>query len=129
MKTIIEERKYMIYKFKECHANKVLTDLWVEPTAIWTDTVKIDGSLADCIVFIDSANNKYSFYTKDKVLLDKFMTTIEYHRIFVTQDLVVMNESHFIEECSDIKDEKKQLAVASDVMNCVMSYNIYNEEY
>lgn len=85
----------MLYKFKECHANKALTDLWVEPTAIWTDTVKIDGNLADCIVFIDSANNKYSFYTKDKVLLDKFMTTIEYHRIFVTQDLVVMNESHF----------------------------------
>ena len=119
----------MIYKFKECHANKVLTDLWVEPTAIWTDTVKIDGNLADCIVFIDSANNKYSFYTKDKVLLDKFMTTIEYHRIFVTQDLVVMNESHFIEECSDIKDEKKQLAIASDFMNCVMSYNTYKEEY
>lgn len=29
----------MIYKFKECHANKALTDLWVEPTAIWTNEV------------------------------------------------------------------------------------------
>ena len=118
-----------MYKFKECHSNKTLTDIFIEPTAIWTDRVRIDGNLGDCIVFVDSANNKYTLFTNDKVLFDKFITTITNHLVFNSQDLVVINESHFIEECSDIKDEKKQLAITSDVVNYVIThYNIYNED-
>ena len=48
--------------------------------------------------------------------------------VFVSTDLVVMNESHFIDECSDIEDEE-QVNIASDVMNYVMThYNIYTED-
>ena len=123
-----DRRESSMYKFKECHSNKVLTDIFVEPTAIWTDTVRIGGNLANCIIFVDSANNKYALYTKDKVFYDKLMDDLTNNMVFVSTDLVVMNESHFIDECSDIEDEE-QLKIASDVMNYVMThYNIYTED-
>lgn len=118
----------MMYKFRECHSNKVLTDIFVEPTAVWTDEVKVDGELADCFVFVDNANNKYILYTKDKTLYNALIDTLTGFVKLETKDLVVMNETHFIEECSDIEDEE-QLKIASDVMNYVMThYNIYTED-
>ena len=123
-----DRRESSMYKFKECHSNKVLTDIFVEPTAIWTDTIRIGENLANCIIFVDSANNKYALYTKDKVFYDKLMDDLTNNMVFVSTDLVVMNESHFIDECSDIEDEE-QLKIASDVMNYVMThYNIYTED-
>lgn len=128
IKKIIDRRESRMYKLKECHSNKVLTDIFVEPTAIWTDTVRIGENLANCIVFVDSANNKYALYTKDKVFYDKLMDDLTNNMVFVSTDLVVMNESHFIDECSDIDDEE-QVKLASDVMNYVMThYNIYTED-
>lgn len=118
-----------MYNFRECHADKTLTDIFIEPVAIWTDAVIIDGLSAYCFVFVDSANNKYTLYTGDKALFDKFVGVIKNDRVIVHQDLIVINESHFIKECSDIKDEKKQLAVASDVKHYVMNYNFYDKGY
>lgn len=118
----------MMYKFRECHSNKVLTNIFVEPTAVWTDEVNVDGELADCFVFVDNANNKYILYTKDKTLYNKLNDALTYNSVFDTSNFVVMNETHFIEECSDIEDEKEQVQLASDVMNYILvNFNKYED--
>lgn len=90
-----------MYKFKEYHSNKALTDVFVEPIDIW---VRIDENLGYCIVFEDSANNKYDLYTKDRLLYYKLVDVIINKSVFDSNELVVMNESHFSEDCSDMRN-------------------------
>lgn len=89
-----------MYKFKEYHSNKALTDVFVEPIDAW---VRVDGNFGYCIVFEDSANNKYDLYTKDRVLYCKLIDAILAKREFESNELVVMNESDFSEDCSDVR--------------------------